>query len=260
MDLGAYDIIVLNSSAGKDSQAMLEHVYRLAKHQGVTSRLVVVHADLGRVEWRGTKELAEVQAKAYGLPFIVTRYTGAKGDLLNYVEQRGKWPDSQTRFCTSEYKRGPVLKVITHLVNKLGKPHARVLNCMGLRAQESPARAKRKELEPYKRATNSKRTVDNWHPILHWSVDEVWECIRQSGVPHHEAYDLGMPRLSCVFCVFAPRDALVIAGRANPELLNTYIETERKIGHTFRKEFPIARIADLIEEGYEPAPLQSWEM
>ena len=60
--LSSYDIILANSSAGKDSLAMLWYLNRLASRQGLTKRIIVVHADLGRVEWASTAELAERQA------------------------------------------------------------------------------------------------------------------------------------------------------------------------------------------------------
>lgn len=53
-----YDCIVISSSGGKDSQAMLAHVHAQAVLQGVEDRLVVVHADLGDMEWPGTKACA----------------------------------------------------------------------------------------------------------------------------------------------------------------------------------------------------------
>lgn len=53
-----FDIILVNTSGGKDSQTMLRKLARLAAAAGVTDRVVVVHADLGRVEWAGTKDLA----------------------------------------------------------------------------------------------------------------------------------------------------------------------------------------------------------
>ena len=97
-DLAAYDLILVNSSAGKDSQAMLTHLVALADAAGVPrARLVVVHADLGRVEWEGTRELAAEQAAHYGLRFeVVTR---EKGDLLDQIEQRGMFPSSTARYC-----------------------------------------------------------------------------------------------------------------------------------------------------------------
>ena len=59
MNLIEYDLILVNSSAGKDSQAMLSRLVSLALVQGVSlDRFCVVHADLGRVEWKGTREEA----------------------------------------------------------------------------------------------------------------------------------------------------------------------------------------------------------
>lgn len=270
MDLTSYDIILLNSSGGKDSQVMLDHVFWLAINQGVVDRLRVVHADLGRMEWPGVKELAERQAQCYGIPFAVTAYRGTKGkDLLDYVRDRGKWPDSQARYCTSDFKRGPVGNYITELVEEIraqkGKNYqVRILNCLGIRAQESPRRkkmpffssAQKCKLKNHGAKTtckfdskllNSRRHIDTWYPIFDWTESEVWQRIRETGVPYHEAYDKGMPRLSCMFCVFAPPAALEIAGRANPGLLDEYIQVETEIGHTFRKDFSIAQVKAAIE-------------
>lgn len=244
-DLATYDIILVNSSAGKDSQAMLDVVIELATAAGVRDRVQVVHADLGRVEWAGTRDLAEVQAKTYGVPFhVVSR---PQGDLLTQIEGRGMWPSSTARYCTSDHKRDQVAKVVVSLTK--GRPGARVLNCIGIRAEESPARSKKNPFQNDKRASTSKRTVDTWFPIFDWTVDQVWARIRQSGVPHHRAYDLGMDRLSCVFCVFAPKAALMIAGRHNGDLLDQYVAVEQKIGHTFRQGFTIASVRDAIRTG-----------
>jgi len=46
-------------------------VVALAKEAGVMDRLVAVHCDLGRVEWQGTRELAEAQTKHRGIRFEV---------------------------------------------------------------------------------------------------------------------------------------------------------------------------------------------
>src|SRR5262245_47474662 len=106
-DLTAYHWIVVNSSAGKDSQAMLDYVVEQGDRAGVPrDRLVVVHADLGRVEWPGTRELAEEQARHYGLAFVTVRRR--QGDLLDHIAQRGMFPSPRARFCTSDHKRTPV--------------------------------------------------------------------------------------------------------------------------------------------------------
>lgn len=256
-DLSAFDWIVINTSAGKDSQAMMDHVVRLARAADVLDRVVAVHADLGRVEWGGTKELAEEHAAHYGIPLRVVRRD--KGDLLQQVEERGMWPDARNRYCTSDQKRGQVSKVLTSLPGRNGC-RVRILNCLGFRKEESPARAKRQPFAVNERATNGKREVVDWLPIHTWTVGQVWTAIKASGVRWHRAYDLGMPRLSCCFCIFAPFDALAIAGKHNPELLAEYCRVEAKIGHTFRNKFKIAEVQAALAAGYEPKPVQSWTM
>ncbi len=249
-DLTTYDRIIINSSAGKDSQAMLDHVYRLANQAGVLDALIVVHADLGRVEWKGTAKLAKRQAEIYGLRF--EKISRPQGDLLDHVEARGMWPSSTARYCTSDHKRDQIAKIITkitHEVKATGVQNVRVLNCLGLRADESPARAKRESYLANKRLCNNTRTVHEWLPIHDWTQEKVWARIHESGVPYHTAYDKGMPRLSCVFCIFAPKAALEIAGRHNPELLDEYVRIEKKIGHTFKADMAIAEIKDAIENG-----------
>lgn len=247
-DLASYDVILVNSSAGKDSQAMLIHVVELADAAGVErARIVVVHADLGRVEWQGTRDLAEQQAAAYGLRFEVVRRE--RGDLLDQIEARGMFPSSTARYCTSDQKTSQVAKLMTRLAAEHraagNTGPIRILNCLGIRADESPARAKKAAFGPDSAATNGRRIVDRWLPIFDWSTDEVWTTIRRSGLPHHPAYDAGMPRLSCVFCVLAGQKELVLAARLNPELAAEYVAVEQRIGYTFKADLSMARIVDL---------------
>lgn len=268
-DLTDYDVVLVNSSAGKDSQAMLDVVFRQARAAGVEHRIIVVHADLGRVEWAGARELAAEQAAFYGVRFEVVQRE--KGDLLQQVEQRGMWPDSQNRYCTSDQKRDQVAKLITRLVasrkdlwGAMGqRRQVRILNCLGLRSAESPARAKANPFETNDRQTNGRRMVHDWLPIHDWTTDQVWARIKESGVRHHRAYDLGMPRLSCCFCVFAPKAALVLAGQHNTELLDAYVAVEQKIGHTFRHGLSIEAVRDAVRTGQaavQGADVESWCM
>jgi 3'-phosphoadenosine 5'-phosphosulfate sulfotransferase (PAPS reductase)/FAD synthetase len=262
MDMTQQDIILINTSAGKDSLAMLDYVCELAKEQGVLDRVIAVHCDLGRVEWQGTRELAERQCLRYGIRFEVVRRT--QDDLLEHVEKRGKWPGSSTRYCTSDHKTKPVTGLMTRLVREFNAEHqagvrpkdrrkVRILNCLGLRAQESP---KRRDMEPISQdpATNQTvRDVIRWLPIHGWLETDVWTLIRSKGLPYHRAYDLGMPRLSCVFCFYAPESALKLAGYHNPELLAQYVEVERKIGHDFKHKEPLVQIQAALQAGYVPA-------
>jgi len=252
-DLTKYDIILVNSSAGKDSAASLDEVVRLAEKAGVRDRVRVVHADLGISEWKGVRELAERQAKALGLPFYVVRRT--LGDLLaQVVEQRKKWPGYRpnTRFCTADQKTHQVTKLITALANdvrqKTGKKQPRILKVLGLRAAESEMR---KEMDPFvefdKDESSGRKWVDVWLPIHHWTANDVWRRIHEAGLEMHEAYKQGIPRLSCVFCIFANKTQLTLAGLLHPGLMREYVKAEMKIQHTFKPDLSLQAVLDDIE-------------
>jgi 3'-phosphoadenosine 5'-phosphosulfate sulfotransferase (PAPS reductase)/FAD synthetase len=261
-DLPSYHWIVLSSSAGKDSQTMLDVVVEQCDAAGVPrDRLVVAHADLGRVEWPGTRELAEEQARHYGLAFVAV--SRPQGDLLDHIRSRGMFPSPAVRWCTSDHKREPLRTVFTRLADRsrqAGVRRVRILSCMGMRAEESPARARRPTFAFDAAASNGRRHVDVWLPLHAWTTQQVWDCIRVSGVRHQPAYDLGMPRLSCCFCIFAPRSALLLAGKHNPELLAEYVAVERATGHSFRLELPLASIQQALADGEEPGPVHDWLM
>jgi len=262
MKLNDYNLIIVNSSGGKDSLCALWEVCRLANEQAYPiDQVVVSHQDLGYAEWPGTKELAKEQADIFGCDFYVTRRRNKDGyeeTLLEYVLRRGKWPSNKQRWCTSDFKRAPGARVVTALTKDMGK--CKVLYVFGFRAEESPARSRRKPFRLNTRLTTKRRKVYDWLPIHTWNMEKVWATIKDNNLPYHKAYDLGMPRLSCCFCIFSPFDALVTAGYANPELLDRYVAVEEEIGHTFRNGFAISEVKDAIEKGYKPDKIKDWVM
>lgn len=252
-DLKSYDILLASISGGKDSQTMLRELFWDAVRKGIEDRIVCVYADLGEDdEWPGTEEMARYHAEFYGLRFIVVRKGEAKGEpvtLLEHIEKRGMWPDRANRFCTSDLKRDPIGTVMTRLAGELRDQwkaalpkgararmrRVRILNCMGMRAQESPARALLPVFKNNERASNeSVKHVDDYLPIHAWTEAQVWDDIRDSDVKHHPIYDEGMPRLSCRFCVLAGRKSLVRAAQLDPRGARKRAELEDRMGHTFQ--------------------------
>lgn len=260
-NLAGYDVILVNSSGGKDSQAMLDLVAERAAALGLTDRIVIVHCDLGRVEWAETRAIAEQQARHYGCRFeVVSR---PQGDLLQQVEEHGMWPGPKTRFCTSDHKRGQVYTLMTRLVRELHgskRNPVRILNCMGLRADESPGRRKKKPFCHNPTASNGKRHVDDWLPIHGWTEPLVWDRIKRAGTRTHYAYSLGMPRVSCCFCIYSPKQALLLAGHHNLSLLKEYARVEKKINHRFRQDVSLQDILIQVEAGVQPAAVPNWTM
>lgn len=235
---------------------MLHVVCEQARRDGVLDRVHAVHAELEE-EWPGTPELARKQCEAYGVPLHVVKRP--QGSLLDQVRQRRRWPSNKARYCTSDHKRLQIGKVITALAN--GHPATRpsILNCLGFRQAESPARAKRQPLSIDLSHSSRNRLITVWLPIFTFSVDQVWSVIREAGTPSHPAYQLGMPRLSCCFCIFASRNALLLAGHHNKTLLDSYAAVEEEIGHTFRKDLSIREIQIAVEQGEMPGQITTWE-
>lgn len=262
VNLHDFDIVIVNSSGGKDSVVALWQMVQMADAQGYDrKRIHVSHQDLGESEWRGVTELVHEQAAMFGLQVHVTRRRTQDGEdetLLQYAERRGKWPSSAQRWCTSDFKRAPGARTVTTLTKEFKK--SKVLQVFGFRADESAARSKRPVLSVNQMLTTGKRTVIDYLPVHDWNVDRVWSTIRSQKLPYHWAYDKGMPRLSCVFCIFAPFDALVIAGQENPELLKKYVDTERAMNHTFKADLALADVQKAIADGYEPKVADNWVM
>jgi 3'-phosphoadenosine 5'-phosphosulfate sulfotransferase (PAPS reductase)/FAD synthetase len=262
MNLKDYDIIIINSSGGKDSLCAIWKVCQIAKDQSYPLEQVIIsHQDLGEAEWQGTKDLVRLQADQFGLKTYFSKRRNKNGEeesLLQYVKRRGKWPSNKQRYCTSDFKRGPGARIVTMLTKEMGE--CKVLYVFGFRRDESPSRSKKVGLAINKRLSTNRRSVFDWLPIHDWSTEQVWATIRENNLPYHPAYDLGMPRLSCCFCIFSPMNALIVAGRANPALLDRYIEVEQLIGHTFRSGFSLKQVKDAIESDYKIESIQNWVM
>lgn len=236
-------------SGGKDSQAQ----YAALREIIPTDHLHVVHADLGDVEWAGVKDHIRANISHPLMLAQAIFKDGSSKDMFSRIRARrasldaqGKhdapaWPSSTVRFCTSDLKTGPIWKVIRNDGHKL------VVNCVGIRGAESPARAKRTEtrgtLNLNKSNTNSVREAYDWWPIAHWNcrtdrgfdatmTDDVFDAIAEVDQVPHPAYASGNERLSCVFCIFGSVSDLRHGAAARPELYQRYIDLEIEVRST----------------------------
>lgn len=216
-------IFYASHSGGKDSQAMtIELSTRVPKDQ-----LVVIHAHLPGVEWAGTRK--HVQDTIWGLQYIEVVAVKTFFEMVNH---RQKWPSPSQRQCTSDLKRGPIEKAIRADLKGKGKNLA--VSCMGLRAEESKPRAKRKPITPHKSLSKAGREVWNLLPIHDFLEGQVFETIAQADQQPHWAYAEGMSRLSCCFCIMASSHDLTTAARLNPKMYKRYVLKERELNFTLR--------------------------
>lgn len=221
-DKGA--LFVVSHSAGKDSQAMLIRLRQLGVPE---SQMLIVHADLGDVEWSGNMD--HIRRYAGSIPII---RAVAKTGFWDMVERRQMFPSPGQRQCTSDQKRGPINREVRRYLKEHPEFEGRVVMCMGLRAAESPSRARKQALTYSEVNSKAGRSWWEWLPILNMTTEEVFALIKSADQEPHWAYAEGMTRLSCCFCIMASQADLTTAARLNPTLYRRYVETEKRIGHT----------------------------
>lgn len=195
--------LLLNLSGGKDSTRMLG----LVRQKFPTLKTYAVMADTGfehvkpvpAVEW-----CREIAAR-FDLPLTVVR--NPNKTYLEMVRRRGMFPSAQFRQCTSDLKRGPIQKFLRTIPEKV------VINCMGMRADESPQRARQLPWKRNAEMSKNGRTVYNWLPIFAETTEQVLSWHWRNEVPLHPVYvpeyhqdgTKGgyLRRFSCRVCIFA---------------------------------------------------------
>lgn len=232
-------LFVINHSAGKDSQAMTAYL----KQMGIPeAQMLIIHADLGEVEWEGN--LAHIVNTIGNIPVITAV---AKSGFFEMVERRGMFPSPANRQCTSDLKRGPIEREIRRYLAAHPEFDGLIVNCMGMRASESPARAKKETFKLSSRNSKAGREWYDWLPIHHFSEEDVFGLIRDVGQDPHWAYSAGMSRLSCCFCIMASASDLRIAARLNPSLYQKYVDLEQRLGHTLSmSRKPLTEITEVL--------------
>jgi 3'-phosphoadenosine 5'-phosphosulfate sulfotransferase (PAPS reductase)/FAD synthetase len=213
--------VAIGVSGGSDSQAAALATFAYLDRQGHSGPRVLVHADLGIVEWNASLPVCETLAAHLGAELIVVRRKA--GGLMERWEARWQsslrryinletvclvlpWSTPGMRFCTSELKTHPIRAELRRRFKKCV-----FINVTGVRRAESAARAK-STIAAFDHAGNA-----DWRLIAEWQDAEVFEFIAENGLEPHEAYtDFGMSRVSCKFCIMSS-EADLIAASSVPE-------------------------------------------
>jgi 3'-phosphoadenosine 5'-phosphosulfate sulfotransferase (PAPS reductase)/FAD synthetase len=211
--------VAIGVSGGKDSDAAAFATVDYLDQLGHTGPRVLIHSDLGRVEWNQSLPQCERLAARLGLELLVVRRQA--GDMMDRwlsrwagnVERYAAlecvklilpWSTASMRFCTSELKTAIICR---ELVKRF--PNSVILSVAGIRREESPNRAKAQPMKQQNKLTNKTHdtTGYDWLPILDWTLDEVIALHTERGFPLHEAYTTNS-RVSCRFCILGSRDDL----------------------------------------------------
>lgn len=280
--------LAISISGGKDSQAMLLAVLAERERQQWPGEVFAVHAHLGRMEWPQTLAHCEAICAAAGVPLTVV--SRPQGDLLQEMWDRVEklrgtnkppFPSAQNRDCTSDQKRNQIDKVLraapfpdsknryctshhkTNQIDKALRKHQVIISAEGIRADESPARAKRPEWERREQICTRERTAYTWRPLLHWTEVDVWEQMgtsieevqrrrklyragdREAAFSDwtaHPAYVMGNMRLSCAMCVLASRADITNGALHNPDLYTELVRMEEVSGFSFRQDLRLGAL------------------
>lgn len=289
--------MVVSASGGKDSDAMLRHLLKERRRWGWTGEVHLVHADLGESEWFCTPDYMKQLAERYNVPLHIVKHNKFESlidgcearwdDLVRQGRVAPPWPSAAARYCTSDYKRSPISKWINNYF-----PRGDVVCAIGLRAQESSARAKKplfqirsgcwRDTRVTKSSIKPGRFVLDWHPLLYWTEDDVWnellpvhtlsefrevyQLCKESGLslwdaaefiadryfgymPFHPAYLAGNHRLSCALCILADLNDIINGITFHPALYNRYCRLEMKSGFSFRQNLWLCSLRpDLLDE------------
>lgn len=240
-------LILVNYSGGKDSETTLHQVH---VHFGATHKIEIVYADTGfeydneQGKWTSTEQWIRDRAAWYGYPLHVVRHPTTT--YLDRVAARGRFPSMGQRWCTSDFKRNVIAKFIR------SRPEPVILSVLGLRAAESPARAK---LEPWaldteltasrSKLTGQPRTVYEWLPIHGWPTPYIFDYCRQHALPLHPVYAwLPSQRFSCQVCIFATDADLAAIRHHNPHAFQRIADLEQQIQFTMKSKGTVTELAD----------------
>lgn len=234
--------IAVGVSGGKDSQAAALATFAYLNSLGHSGPRILIHADLGMVEWDDSLRICEELADHLHCDLVVVRRKA--GGLMERWESR--WLSSKTRyetlstvtlvpcwstpamrFCTSELKTHVIMAEL-----KARFKGQKILNVIGVRHEESAARARMSIADP-----DANAQVWTWRPIIELTTDEVFAMIDRSGLAPHPAYRVhGMTRVSCRFCIMS-NIADLTAASAVPESHDLYrrmVQLEIDSGFAFQ--------------------------
>lgn len=242
--LARNSVCAVGVSGGKDSDACAIAVNKHLNAIGHTGPRILVHSDLGRIEWAESLPQCERLAAHLGWELLVVRRQA--GDMMDRWQGRWQnnvaryidlscvkmilpWSTPSMRFCTSELKAAVISSAL-----KKRYPGQNIVNVAGIRREESDNRAKAPIAKEDPRLKRKGLEGYTWNAVIEFNLDQVLGTIASSGLNLHEGYSkYGMSRISCVYCIMSSEaDLMASAGCVDNH--EVYVElVELEIESTF---------------------------
>ncbi|MES2902708.1 MAG: phosphoadenosine phosphosulfate reductase family protein [Pseudomonadota bacterium] len=140
----------------------------------------------------------------------------------------GRFPGSQTRFCTGELKLAP-MDAVKDIVRMEG---VATVEWIGERAAESKERAEKPTIELLRCSFRAPTVL--YRPIHAWDVRQVFEIAKRHGLKPNPLYLMGMGRVGCMPCIMCKKGELQEIARRFPEQIERIAEWEATVGDVAR--------------------------
>jgi 3'-phosphoadenosine 5'-phosphosulfate sulfotransferase (PAPS reductase)/FAD synthetase len=146
--------------------------------------------------------------------------------FLDLCMWKGRFPSSQARFCTQYLK---IIPITEQVYFPLWDEGHKIVSWQGVRAAESPARAKLPEREEVPEG------YEVYRPLLKWNARDVFEMHKKHGIKPNPLYSLGMTRVGCMPCIFVKKEELFEIYRRFPGEIERIAEWEKIVARVSRR-------------------------
>ena len=243
--------VAIGISGGKDGSVAAWETLLYLNQIGHSGPRILIHAYLGRAEWKDSARICEQLANYCNTELVVVRRQS--GDMvdrwlsrwdanvtrytqLQCVKLILPWSTASMRFCTSELKSAVIARYLTNRFR-----NTPIISVTGIRRQESVARAKKPISAVNTRLTNKSRGTSgyDWNPIIDFTVSDVWAIHHRQHLPIHSAYRVyGTSRVSCGFCIMSLEADLKASALCldNHALLSELVDLEITSAYSFQSD------------------------
>lgn len=199
--------VVASISGGKDSAAMSLWL----TEQGIEHDRVFMDT--------GWEHPATYEYLRGPLAAKLGQITEIRGPLTmeQVIEKHGAFPSRKWRFCTRELKVEPLQRYLASLGEE-------AVNAVGVRAEESEARARMPEWE-----WSDALEVETWRPLLGWSFEDVRAIHNRHGLAPNPLYLWGAERVGCWPCINARKAEIRLIADVDPGRFVRLADLEERI-------------------------------
>lgn len=254
---------ILNVSGGKDSTAMyllaLERKVEFEpvfcdtgnEHEWTLEYVNTLHEKTGGPKVRTLKadfreaieKRRNVIASDWDEPFRTRalnemEYTG--NPFLDVAQIMAMFPAPWGRYCTRKLKIEPLEEAIYIPYLRDGYD---IISWRGIRREESVARQdvaeyEHKTVKLPETARGVRHSFVAYHPILNWSVKQVWKIHKKHKLEPNPLYQYGQNRVGCYPCIYVRDTELTAMARHHPEHIDRLRVWEQKVGRCTQNDPP----------------------